>query len=810
MRILYFLVSIILLGFLILILDTRLLLPVPMGQLFSPQHGFWQNAENKDPGLSGEMKLQGLKGKVNIYFDERLVPHVFADHEDDLWFMQGYLHARFRLWQMELQTLSAAGRAAEVVGEIALEHDREFRRLGMVFSAENSLRAMEANDTTKRQCDAYTAGVNSYISTLTESALPLEYKLLGYKPEKWSNLKSALFLKYMSYDLSGFERDFEMTNARSHFSAEDFGLLFPERADSCDPVIPADSGYRSASMSLSKPEYSDSLYFKPAPVKVEQVSKPDPANGSNNWAVSGRLTQSGFPILCNDPHLVMNLPSLWYEMQLHTRSFNAYGATFPGAPGMIIGFNDSCAFGFTNAGRDVRDYYEIVFRDDSRKQYLFEGSWMPASFRIEEIRVKGKPVFYDTVVYTHLGPVMYDHNFGGKRTGNKKSYAVRWKAHDGSNELMFFNRLYRSRNFSDYYAALENLKTPGQNVVFASHGGDIALGVQAEFPAKWKGQGDYVMPGTDSGYLWQGMIPRAENPYQFNPARGFVSSANQFPADTGYPYYQGYDYPIIRGNYINRRLSSMQGITVGDMMALQADNYNLFGEKAMSLIREKMDASGLNENEKNYFKIMRLWDHRNEADSKAATIFEVFWNNLLNAVFKDEMAGAPQPVLMPKQITLLDAIRRDSSYKFIDNINTPEKESLAQIMKMAFRSAAAELKNLEKENRLTWAAYQQTRVQHLLKLPAFSSGLLYTGGGANCINATRTTHGPSWKMLVHLTAEPEAYGIYPGGQSGNPGSRYYDAFIDRWTQGKYFRLWKMKKGDEKNEKIRWSMKALPA
>ena len=189
------------------ILNTKTLLPAALGKLLAPQEGLWQNAEPTSENFSANLKFPSLQGKVDVYFDERLVPHIFADQENDAYFVQGYLHAKFRLWQMELQTLSAAGRASEVVGDIALNHDREFRRLGMVYAAENSLREMEANETIKKECDAYTAGVNSYIESLTESNLPIEYKLLGYKPEKWSNLKIALFLKYMSWDLAAHEND---------------------------------------------------------------------------------------------------------------------------------------------------------------------------------------------------------------------------------------------------------------------------------------------------------------------------------------------------------------------------------------------------------------------------------------------------------------------------------------------------------------------------------------------------------------------------------------------------------------------------
>ncbi|RYF87934.1 MAG: penicillin acylase family protein, partial [Chitinophagaceae bacterium] len=436
----------------IFLLNTKTLLPAPLGKLLSPQHGVWQNAEAADADFSADLQFDALKGKTDVYFDERLVPHVFAEVETDAYFIQGYLHAKFRLWQMDLQTLSAAGRASEAVGEIALTHDREFRRLGMVYAAENSLKVMEADPQTKAICDAYTAGVNAWINSLTESTLPVEYKLIGYQPTEWSNMRTALFLKYMSYDLAARETDFEMTNARRFFTLEDFNLLYPAIQDSLDPIIPRGTAFTKPAMVLEKPNTADSVYFK-GPASVEASQKPDVGNGSNNWAVSGSKTASGAPILCNDPHLGLNLPSLWYEMQISTPSFNAYGASFPGSPNVIIGFNDSIAFGFTNGGRDVRDYYEIQFKDESRKEYWFDSAWKQTEFRYEEIKIAGKPTLIDTVAYTVFGPVMFDKSYSGKRTDNKTNYAVRWKAHDSSNELLIFTKLNRAKNYADYQDA---------------------------------------------------------------------------------------------------------------------------------------------------------------------------------------------------------------------------------------------------------------------------------------------------------------------------------------------------------------------
>ena len=203
-----------------------------------------------------------------------------------------------------------------IIGNAALTHDREFRRLGMVYAAENSLKEMEADTVVKAECDAYTAGVNAYIDNLTESEEPLEYKLIGYHPEHWTNLKTALFLKYMSYDLAGHDDDFEMTNAKSYFSASDFNQLFPLNQDSLDPIIPKGTVYSKPKVIVKAPSNVDSVYFNNKDIADVDEEKPDKDNGSNNWAVSGTKTKSGSPILCNDPHLGLNLPSLWYEMQL--------------------------------------------------------------------------------------------------------------------------------------------------------------------------------------------------------------------------------------------------------------------------------------------------------------------------------------------------------------------------------------------------------------------------------------------------------------------------------------------------------------
>ncbi|HCL84819.1 MAG TPA: penicillin acylase family protein, partial [Chitinophagaceae bacterium] len=714
---------------LILVFNTRWGMAPPMGEFLSPQHGFWQNAEPVDRDFGQDLQLPGLKEPAEIYLDDRLVPHIFAGSDHDVYYLQGYIHAKFRLWQMEFQTYAAAGRLSELVGPAALSYDREKRRLGMVFAAEKAVTDLEKNPVSKAESDAYTAGVNAYITGLKESELPVEYKLLGYKPERWTNLKTALFLKFMSLDLAGSENDFEYTNLRSVLGYTTFNKMFPIGQDSLDPIVPDDTLSRIPGIAVKPPRGYDSVYLQGRDTVTVLASKPDKDNGSNNWAVSGTKTKSGSPILCNDPHLGLHLPALWYEMQLSCPSFNAYGATFPGSPGVIIGFNDSCAFGFTNAMRDVRDYYEIRFKDDSRKEYWYNGQWVPTDFRFEHIIQKGTDEYTDTVAYTVFGPVMYDKSFSNNRKTNNKYYAVRWKAHDDGDELMLFNGLDHAKNYADYREAIQWLHTPGQNVVFACKNGDIAICDQGEFPAKWIRQGDFVMPGTDSSYMWQGMIPQSENPLMYNPERGFVSSANQLPVNpAGYPYYLGGDYPNYRGLIINRYLGQMNEIGIEDMMKLQTDTYNPFAGMARPVLLKNLDTTGLSPDESDYYGLLKEWDLRYEADSKGASIFKITWDSLKYIVWHDELEKTGMPGFYPVESTLLEGILRDSAFEFLDDINTPEKETLKQDITAAFKKAVSTCKILDRDGKLFWGKLKATRIDHLARLAPFSRLDIDNGG----------------------------------------------------------------------------------
>ncbi len=253
----------------------------------------------------------------------------------------------------------------------------------------------------------------------------------------------------------------------------------------------------------------------------------------------------------------------------------------------------------------------------------------------------------------------------------------------------------------------------------------------------------------------------------------------------------------------------MNNITPEDMMKLQTDNYNIFGEMALPVLINNMNTKQLTDSEREYFETLKRWNLRNDIDSKGATLFTLTWDSLENKVWKDEFLKTSFQLIMPYESTLLENILKDSSFKFLDDVNTPQKETLADDVTAAFKQAVLVAKNLDSTNNLEWGKFKDTKVLHLARLDAFSRLHLPIGGGTNTINAANTQHGPSWRMIVSLTPRTQAYGVYPGGQSGNPGSKFYDNFVDTWVEGKYYTLWVMSASDFKDERVKWKISFSP-
>jgi penicillin amidase len=808
MRALGFFFSLLLTLALTIALETPFGSVPPLGKFLSPNHGFWQNAETDSAFDYIELNHAYLQDEVEILIDENLVPHIYAQNDMDLYFAQGYIMAKHRLWQMDFQVRAAAGRIAEIIGPDAIEFDRLQRRKGMTFGAENGLRAFTNDPIINKLLDSYTAGINHYIEQLKERDYPIEYKLLSYSPEKWEPLKSALFLKYMADMLAGGDSDLENTNFVELFGKERYAFLFPNRFSDPDPVIPSEKVWDFEPAPVEKPVQGNYPWANIG----ETYEKPNPLNGSNNWAVAGSKTASGKPILAGDPHLSLNLPSIWYLMHLNTPDVNVMGAALPGSPNIIIGFTNEVAWSVTNATRDVRDWYKITFRDAEKKEYLYDGNWLKTQLRQEEIEVKGGETFIDSVYYTHHGPVVYDASFNSNG-GELEGYALRWIAHEPSKEVLTFYYLNRAKNYEDYVKALSYYVSPAQNFAFASNQGDIALWVQGKFPLKWEEQGEFLMDGSKSAYEWKDYIPQPHNPHIVNPERAFISSANQQPHDLSYPYW-GYDhtYEAWRNRRINERLNAMDNITIGQMMSLQSDNYNLKAAETLPIMIEMLDRSSLTELQSSTLKDVLTWDYFNEVGAKGASIWEIWWEKV-RVLTNTKYRNAGKTLRMPGEYRLQQLLKSHPNDPHFDLEDTPEVEIARDIVRMAFTMAVDSLekwKAAHEDNEYFWADFKNTTIQHLLPpLQPFHVPGVQIGGNRNIVNATSGRHGASWRMVVELGDKPIAFGIYPGGQSGNPGSAFYTNMIENWAKGQYLELHAHQQEDARKGNIKQTITLKP-
>ncbi len=778
----------------------------PLGNFFSPFNGFWQNAESVKKPDAQLLQFSNLKGKVRIDFDERLVPHIFADSVLDVYFAQGYVTAMNRLWQMDIATRSIGGRLSEVLGDRTLEVDQLQRRKGLLYAAQNALTGWKRSEQEMKVLESYTAGVNAYLRTLRARDYPLEFKLLNYEPEPWSPLKSALFFKNMAQTLCGGSDDLEATNARVLLGEALFDFLYPENNPKQSPVIPATVKWGFTPMVIAP---DTAAVTNPIGESIRHQALPQASEfvGSNNWAVSGKKTASGSPILCNDPHLNLTLPSIWYEIQLSSPKFNAYGVSLPGVPNIIIGFNNDVAWGVTNVGQDVLDWYKITWADEKKTKYIYDNQVRDVTILKDTIRVRGKAdPFIQETKYTVWGPVVYELD-----GAPYQDMAMRWIAHDVPDARAFYDsgtfaRLMAAKNYDDYSKALEGYDSPAQNFVFACKDGDIALKVNGKFPLKRPEQGRFVQDGSRSATAWQGYIPRNQIPQVRNPERGFVASANQNSTDPSYPYYYNGGFDDYRGRYINRRLGQMNKITVEDMKALQNDNYSIKAEEGVPALLQNLDNKKTSKEAQNLLSILKKWDFRFVKDAQAPVIFEKWWTMAYKATF-DEIYNAKDSnnIIYPEAWRFFDLLVNNPTHSIFDDKTTKEAETATDIVSKAMEQVVAELKKDYPKDDYSWSEFKNSYIGHLGRIDAFGTGKLDVGGYRDAPNAISGSHGPSWRMIVELSDEVKAWAVYPGGQSGNPGSKYYDNMLSTWVNGAYNPLFFMQNAKDKRKPLLYSI-----
>ncbi len=776
----------------------------PLGKFLDPVNGFWRNNAAADK-IPERLEIVGLKGRVTVVWDDRHIPHVFAANEMDLYRAQGFLTARDRLWQMEFISRYAGGRLAEIIGPQAIEMDLLQRRLGMTWGAENFLRGIDGNADMRAVIDAYSDGVNAFIGSLNPAAYPLEYKILDYAPGKWTAFDIALILKYMAWDLTGFGNELSLTRTRAALGAAAVDDLFPFYPPFQDPVIPAGTAWDFT------PEAARTTPTRGAETSMgrdEKRSAPaDPfagVIGSNNWAVAGKKTKSGFPILCDDPHLQLSLPSIWYEIQLSAPGLNVCGVSLPGTPGVVIGFNEKIAWGVTNAGSDVLDFFTMKFRGPQRAEYAWGDQWRRTTVRREEIRVRGGRPVIENVLYSHLGPVPFPERCPEKPDWIPVGAAMRWTGHDASAIMDALFGLNHAQNYGDFKTAIAKFDCPAQNIAYAGSDGRIAIWHNGKFPRRARGQGRYLLDGSAPADEWMGWLPMDRVPHSEDPGRGFVSSANQSPADEAYPYYLGWDYGTFeRGARINEILAAAPPLTPEAMMRMQGDALSLRARTILPRLLEILPQEKLTAAERARAGDLARWDFIYQADSTVPTVFNRFWSELYLAIWNDDLETGHKLFEAPAADRTMELILREPASSYFDDLTTPARESLADIVHLAFSRAVSRLE--EQCGAFgagwRWGRANPVTIRHLGRIPGLGAPPLAISGGRSIINAASGSHGPSWRMVVELGPEVRAWGILPGGASGNPGSRFYDDAIADWAAGKTYELLFLKSAEASHARI---------
>lgn len=784
-----------------------------LGSFLSPFTGFWQNGErlvNKSEDVVLEM--DSLHSEIVVRFDDIGVPHIFAKNDFDLFYAQGYVTAKDRLWQMDLQTRAASGRLSEVLGAAAtLELDQKSRRLGMTYGAEANLKIAMSDKRSREALLGYTAGVNAYIDQLGAKDFPVEFKLLGYKPEPWKPINTLYMLEQMTLTLAGRSNDLSMSNVLKKYGKEVIDQLFPDYPMFHEsPIIPVGTkwNFKKLPIPVEIPAMAtNDIISKYMPLNHSQIGRlPKEESkiegvGSNNWAVAAEKSITGYPILANDPHLELTLPSIWYQVQLHSPDLNVYGVSLPGIPSVIIGFNQNVAWGVTNVDADVFDLYKIKFKDSTRASYWHDNQWKATRKRTELIYVKGqKDPLKEDIIYTHHGPVTDSGS-----PDQLPDLALKWIGHEPGNSFLTFYELNKAKNYDDYRKALTYYVGPGQNFVIADNSKNIAITVNGKFPLKYKDQGKFLLDGSNPADDWHGWIPAEQNPFVKNPPRGFVSSANQSSTDPTYPYYINWVFaPSERGIRINERLTTMSNANADSLRMLQNDNFSVLARTILPKLLSVLETSPLSQTQKAAKITLGDWNYQNVPESIAATIFETWMPSLQGAIWNDEFGSETAPLKYPSRDQTLYLILNKPNEKWFDNVSTPQKETLNDIVLNSFKATLDTL--IVHHGAMSpdwqWSKVKGTEIRHLSRiLKPFNAPVIKTGGGSGIVNAITKRNGPSWRMVVELGPSPKAYGIYPGGQSGNPGSPYYLNLLEKWEKGELNELIYLSSPDQQNSHL---------
>jgi penicillin G amidase len=751
---------------------------------------------------AGPLNLKGLTGPADVYFDDHGIPHVYALSWPDAARVLGYLHARDRLWQMDLFRRQSQGTLAEVLGPGQVESDVLMRQLGVRAGCEELWRSKAIPDEMRAELLAYAEGVNAYLNEVGEKGLPAFFKLLDYKPAPWIPVDTLSFSKYMGWDQSG-----TMDDLWFGAMVEKLGVTAVEE------LWPLERPYEV-------PTVKHQANRGKLPVAAALVPRPGEADiylsaferlngagwfargisfGSNNWAVDGTKTVSGKPILCSDPHLGFHLPSIWYACHLSVKGENLAGVSFPIGPGVIIGHNDRIAWGITNMQSDAVDFYvETVDPHDPHK-YQHRGKWKPLVRTTEEVKVRGQSPRQLHIDRTVHGPIV-------NREGRTISMA--WTGLGPTTDPVALWRISHSRNVKEFLSACDHLICPCLNLAYADVDGNIAIHPCGSLPLRMRGQGRIPMEGASGDNDWAGMIPRRELPLSVNPPEHYVTSANGRPSPLGFPHYLGWMWDVsYRTRRINELLARADKLTADSMQAIQYDAHDKAAEQFMPVFLAAVHAAELNDpTARRALKELSDWDYVANTESAAPVLWLRWLHFYRDGVWQDEWTtrGIKQPGgswgfsdsnNREPMLEVLEYLTREfPNSPWFDDRTTPERETRDDIIRRSFKQMVASVKKEFGEDPSGWRWGKINR----LKIDSLS-GVAALGRSGTPVPGTTFTLNPgsdigtvgggaSWRMIVDLADLHHSRGVYPGGQSGDPQNPHYDDQIAVWAAGRYLPL----------------------
>ena len=810
-----------------LIAFTDILISPPLLQLVDPNKGFWSELYFSQLESSKVIKDPSLSSDVRVVFDIYGIPHIFASNLKDAYFALGYIHARERLWQMDMFRRFAEGRLSEILGRDALEIDIFTRVIGLPYYANLTLQELKSNSSLRLYydyLDAYSRGVNKFIDEIGDR-LPLMFKLLNYRPEHWTPFDSIAFAYLMSWDLTGNFDDLYFYEIAQKLGFEKFDEIFPIYRPYTENITIVrkwpvrDGGYESLDLySLEKmPIFDEKLAIMFDNVldkivglrkKIGEIGLIDPLFGggdyfnlgSNNWALAGEKTYSGKPILCSDPHLSINLPLFWYIVHIYVPGLtNIIGVTFPAAPPVIIGYNSWIAWGLTNTQADVVDFY---YYKVSGGKYLYKGSWRDFDKRIEKIRVRGEGVVKVVINSTVHGPVI-----SSDVSGFDYVVAMKWIGHRVVLNLVTLFKLNVAKNYNDFVEALKYWSVPAQNFVYADVYGNIAIWSAGLYPVREFGAGRVPYNGSAGEGEWVEYVPFNEIPHELNPVRNFVASANQRPYPRNYPYYLGIEWdPSGRARRIYEVLSKLDQATLEDMKELQNDYYEVWAEKFVPTLVSELNKVDLEDQLLEQAKdVLANWNYLMDKNLVAPTIWYYWFETYRDYIWLDEWKAAGirtdytwghnglnryQP---PVEYTLYITLEEPNSIWF-DNVSTPNIiENRSFIMVKSFKDAIEKIKRDlgDNINDWIWGKINKLYVEHLSGLKELSRGPFSLSGGFDTVNswgAGTFGGGAGWRMIVDFSDLNKSLIIIAGGQSGHILSKHYDDLLKIYIKGEYINI----------------------